>query len=162
MSFLPVILHAVRCTLLLCPPAGRASLFTTSDDQLGFDASAGSQVLWEAVEELAVEAQPPVAARFSNETLSTDRSSLGQASLMQHIRQSKSSTVGPSLFGDGVADVDLSAAASWEVGHTLTARTASTRDERNAGLESGQLNVHLPSWRTPIIDVQPTWCLSAT
>ncbi|KAK1865007.1 hypothetical protein I4F81_007543 [Pyropia yezoensis] len=108
MSFLPVLLHAVRCNLLLRPPAGTACRFSTSDDQLAFDPSACSQVLWEAVEELAVEARPPFAARFSGGALAfLDRWSLGQASLMQHIRDIGSTTVGPSLFGGDVADADL-------------------------------------------------------
>lgn len=163
MSSLPVILHAVRCNLLLRPPAGTACRFSTSDDQLAFDPSACSQVLWEAVEELAVEARPPFAARFSDGALAFfNRWSLGQASLMQHIRDIGSTTVGPSLFGGDVADADLSVAVSREVGQALPARIASERVERNTGLQSGQLNVHVRSWRTPIVDVQPSWCLSAT
>lgn len=43
-SFLPVILHAVRRNLLICPPAGNACRFSTSRDQLAFDPSACSQI----------------------------------------------------------------------------------------------------------------------
>lgn len=83
-----------------------------------------------------MDARPPFAARFSDGAVAfLDRWSLGQASLLQHIRDIGSSTVGPLLFGGDVADVDLSVAVSREVGHTLPARTASERVERNTGLQ---------------------------
>lgn len=73
-----------------------------------------------------------------------------------------STTVGPSLLCGEVADNDLSEAVFRTIARTLSTHAAEERVERNTCLQSGQLNVHVRPWRTPIVVLQPTWCLSAT
>lgn len=133
------------------------------DVEPAFDPSACLEIMWAAVAELGAEACPPFAARFTDNALAFfKRWSLAQASLLQHVRHIGTPSVGKSLLGEEVADKELSVAVCRENKRSLPTYSEEERVEREMGLQSGQLNVHVRSWRTPLIEVQPTSCLSAT
>lgn len=163
LSLLPVLLHGIRANVLLHPPAGSASLHHHSDAQLVFDPSRLLTMMWAAVAELGVEARPPFAARFTDDASAfLNRWSLAQASLLRHVRDVGTTTVGRSLLGADVADKELCDAVWREIRPSLPFATVEERAPRNTGVLSGMVNVHVRSWRTPIIDVRPMWCLAAT